>query len=113
MTEKQLHNRIAADYFIEVGQHELPTKAEEVRLFTAYAKARELETLANVENRSNDAKAFAAEKAAITGRIAEGYVRFVINQASRRTRDQDLLHDLICAGNVGLMEAIPKFDVTR
>jgi RNA polymerase sigma factor (sigma-70 family) len=107
------HDRIAMAYFTEVGQHDLPSKEEEVRLFTAYEKARDLWRLAEAEGRSEDAKAFNTEKAKITRCIAEGYVRFVIKQATRRTRDKDLLRELICAGNVGLMEAIPKFEVKR
>lgn len=106
-------DRIAADYFAEVGQYNLPSKAEEVQLFTEYAKNRSLEALAKEQGRSRDAEIFGKEKARVTKRIAEGYVRFVINQANRRTKDENLLRDLICSGNVGLMESIPKFDVNR
>lgn len=113
MDDRATTSRIATAYFTEVGQYDLPTREEEVRLFTAYAKARTLERLAAGEGRAADAARFAREKGSLAGRIAEGYVRFVIKQATRRTHDRELLLDLIGAGNVGLMEAIDRFEVER
>lgn len=113
MDEERLNDRISSAYFTEVGRFDLPTRDEEVRLFTAYAKARAAEARAAKRGLQDERARHGREKGALAGRIAEGYLRFVIKQARRRTRDQTLFKELISAGNVGLMEAVERFDVTR
>ena len=52
----------------------------------------------------------AAKRVKVGQRLAENYLRFVIGKARDRTRDKDLLMELISAGNEGIMTAVPKFD---
>ena len=39
-------------------------------------------------------------------------LRFVIRRAKKFTQDPDVLHTLISAGNIGLMQAVDRFDIS-
>lgn len=96
-TENTAHsNRVISTYFREVGLRQIPTPTEERQLFTAYQQCK-------------DPK----QQIVYRKKIAEGYLRFVIKEALKKTKDEELLQDLIAAGNLGLMVAIDKFDITR
>lgn len=53
------------------------------------------------------------KRARLKGIIAHGYLRFVIKAALKRSKDRQVLIDLIGEGNSGLLEAIDKFEVQR
>jgi len=134
MDKTDAHNRIAAVYFQEVGRYPLPTPDQEKALFQAYEEAirnskialrssvRAEKCLTNAstarkrtlwtERRDNAQSTYRGwEKARIhyEKTIPCGYLRFVIQEALRRTRDDNLLKELISAGNLGLMVAVKKF----
>jgi RNA polymerase sigma factor (sigma-70 family) len=88
--------RVVSDYFQEVGTHPIPTPAEEAALFRSYVQA--------VDDR---------ERTKLRHRIACGYLKFVIKRARSRTKNEELLQELIAEGNIGLLVAINKFDVER
>lgn len=106
-------NRIATDYFHEVGQYPLPTPDEERRLFRAYKKARDARDKAALKGDEPARLRHERERAALGQRIACGYLRFVIKQARHKTKDESMLQELISEGNVGLMTAIDRFDLTK
>lgn len=96
-----------ARYFDEVGQLSLPTKEEERAGFIEYrALTTTLETATDPVERGR----LERKKARLGGRLSTGYLRFVIGKARDRTRDEELLADLISAGNEGLMIAVEKYD---
>lgn len=96
-TENLSHsNRVISTYFREVGLRPIPTPTEERQLFTAYQQCKDEQ-----------------QQIKYRKKIAEGYLRFVIKEALKKTKDEELLLDLIAAGNLGLMVAIDKFDITR
>lgn len=130
-------DRIAANYFVEVGRKQQPTAKQEDALFTELLVARQqVRSTQNLLKREtsrykrlspgktrNEVDAACKTLQGTLGnwerkvrllenRIPEGYLRFVIKEARRRTRDEQLLKDLISAGNVGLMDAVMRFDVT-
>lgn len=45
--------------------------------------------------------------------LVQSHLRFVIAVARKRTRDPERLQDLIAAGNIGLLTAADKYDLTR
>ncbi len=130
-------DRIASNYFVEVGRKQQPTAKQEDALFTELLVARQqvsstqrtlkkerarFERLSPGKTR-NDVEAacetlqwtlnnWQRKVNQLENRIPEGYLRFVIKEARRRTRDEQLLKDLISAGNVGLMDAVKRFDAT-
>lgn len=53
------------------------------------------------------------KRARLKGEIALGYTRFVIQEALKRSKERPILSDLIGEGNIGLLEAIDKFEVAR
>ncbi len=106
-------DRTLALYFTEVGTYALPTKAEEVQYFKAYAAANKKATDAKQKGRSADERRAVKERDTLGQHIACWYLRFVIREAHRRTKDKVLLKELIGWGNVGLMKGIQKFDVKR
>jgi len=99
---------VASQYFLEVGRYALPTKEQERKLFQAYADARHK---SEHGRSSQDRNQGARELAKIGREIACGYLRFVIQQAGRKTSDATLLKDLIGQGNIGLMVGISHFDL--
>lgn len=84
-------------YFEEVSKLPLPTREQESQWFRRYKKL--------PEN--------SPERIALKKTIACGYLRFVIRQARGRTKDANLLCELIGEGHIGLMIAIDKFDAGR
>jgi RNA polymerase sigma factor (sigma-70 family) len=130
-------DRVALNYFNDVGQKKQPTAAEERALFRELSNARE--TRAKLDKRAEagekslrrgkivgPAREAAEQRVAelrrasaklvkriaeLEGRAAEGYVRFVIKQARRYTRDPQTLRDLIGEGNDGLLVAVKQFNV--
>lgn len=110
MAKSTSSNPLIDRYFKEASRYPLPTEAEEHANFTAYTKARDAARLAaSVADR----EALEKEAERLTHRIACGYLRFVVDQATKRTRKPELLLELIGEGNIGLMRAIKKFDPTR
>lgn len=96
-------------YFAEVGELALPEKGQARALFREYAVLR-----ASVEIETDPTRRaeLARRQGRVKGKIAEGYLRFVIKSARDLTRDRGtLLADLISAGNEGLMIAVDKFDL--
>lgn len=130
-------DRVATNYFNDVGKKKQPTAAEERALFRELSHAREtrskLDKRSEAEERGlrrgkipDSAREAAVQRAAelrrasekltkriaeLEGKAAEGYVRFVIKQARRYTRDPQTLRDLIGEGNDGLMVAVKQFNV--
>lgn len=87
----------------------MPARKEAKELFQEYAVLRrslDLET--DPTARISLTRKCAQKK----GKIAEGYLRYVIKSARGRTRDRDsLLADLISAGNEGVLIAIDKYSL--
>lgn len=103
-------NPLIDQYFKEVARHPLPTAKEEFANFTAYRAAR---VAAQLAAGVADREAKAQEVAKAAHKIAHGYLRFVVDTASKRTRSPELLLELIGEGNIGLMHAITKFEPER
>ena len=94
-------------YFDEISRLSLPTKEEERARFLEYrALTRKLETVTDPTERVR----ITSRRARLGGLIAQGYLRFVINKARDRTRDEEALSEYISAGNEGLMVAVMKYD---
>lgn len=130
-------DRLATNYFNEVGKKQQPTASEERALFgelsTARATKKKLDKRATTEANAllrgkykGTTRAEAVTRIAelrvasqklvkriaeLEGKAAEGYVRFVIKQARRYTKDPQVLRDLIGEGNDGLMVAVQQFNV--
>jgi len=83
-------------YFSDVKDLQNPSPDQEHKWFSQYEKMRE-----------------GPKRTALRGKIASGYLKFVIQQALKRTKDRQVLGDLINEGNAGLLEAIDKFEVER
>lgn len=92
-------DRSSSRYYQELRDCPPPGEARELELFTEYRDA----LLAN--NRRTAHR--------LRDEIARGYLRFVIKRARSRSRNPDRIADLIGAGNIGLLVAIEKFDVSR
>lgn len=45
--------------------------------------------------------------------LLKGHLRFVVTMARRRSKDPDRLQDLIAAGNLGLVKALDRYDLSR
>lgn len=130
-------DRVASNYFNDVGKKKQPTAAEERALFTELSLAREArsrlckrseseasalrkgrvkdtarqDTIARLAGMREAVDKVTKKIASLEARAAEGYVRFVIKQARRHTRDPQTLRDLIGEGNDGLMVAVKQFNV--
>lgn len=111
-------DRVATNYFNEVGKKDQATAAKARVIFTELALARESVVKLKKRLRTNNTPELreAIDKvtrriAALESKSAEGYVRFVIKEARRYTKDPQLLRDLIGEGNGGLMEAVKRFNV--
>lgn len=96
-------------YFAEVSTHALPTPQEAKKNFTRYAELKQKLYVASTDHAKHQIQ---TQMTALSGRIAKGYLRFVIGEARKRTRDAELLPDLISAGNEGLLCAIQKFELS-
>jgi RNA polymerase sigma factor (sigma-70 family) len=98
-------NRLIDSYFREVAKLTIPTAEQERALFLAYQQA--------ADRNPDEKKSDGPVAAKIKQQIAQGYLRFVIKHALGRTKDENLLLDLIAAGNEGLLVGIKKFDPER
>lgn len=97
-------------YFDEVSQRRLPTRKEERDGFTAYSQLRQAR---EAEINPVRARELTEKMSRLAAKLAEGYLRFVIGKARERTKDPQLLVDLIGAGNVGLMIAVSRFNAIQ
>jgi len=88
--------RTADTYFNDLAARPVPTRAQTRALFDEYTAARD-----------------PAKKLAVRQKIAEGFLRFVVKRANRRTKDPELLLELISEGNLGLLRAIELFEPER
>lgn len=130
-------DRVATNYFNEVGSKKQPTAAEERELFRELSTARETKVRLTKridatkrelkqQKLQGPARDMAEQRVAelhaacdkltkriaeLKGRAAEGYVRFVIKTARRYTKDPQALRDLIGEGNDGLMVAVEQFNI--
>ncbi len=120
----QREDRIASVYFLEVGRETQPTAAQERENFTNLLVARQsvesaekkLNKLPAGEKRrriESDLKVWKAKVTRLEQTIPRGYLRFVIKVARKYTRDEQLLRELVSAGNCGLMDAVYRFDVAH
>lgn len=106
-------------YLAEIGRHPLLTRPEEERLGLAIRAGREAsETLAQGGEIPNDERRrlrrVVAEAEAASERFVQANLRLVVSVAKRYTQASGLsLLDLIQEGNVGLMQAVERFDVRR
>lgn len=97
-------------HFREVGTYALPSKTQELELFTAYRGAR---TRAELSPSFVTRESATKEYQDIAKEIACGYLRFVIRQARRKAHEDWVFADLISAGYEGLMHAITLFEPER
>lgn len=107
-------------YLAEIGRHPLLTRAEEETLGLAVRDGREAsETLERLPDDASDAerrrlRAQVAEGDAAAQRFVQANLRLVVSVAKRYTQASGLsLLDLVQEGNVGLMQAVERFDVRR
>lgn len=119
----QREDRIASAYFLEVGREVQPTAAQEKQNFTELLVARQnaeqaeksLKRIRPGDQRrrvESNLRVWRAKIARLEQEIPKGYLRFVIKVARKYTRDEQLLKELVGAGNCGLMDAVYRFDVT-
>jgi len=92
---KEAPSRSLLAYFDEVRRLPLYSPVQERKLFTRYSQA---------DN---------AEKAVLAKKISLGYLRFVIRLARAQSSDTETLGELICAGNLGLMYSIPRYELSK
>lgn len=97
-------------HFREVGTYDLPSKARELELFTAYRKAK---TKSELSPSYSEREIASKEYQEIAKTIACGYLRFVIRQARRKSHEDWVFSDLISAGYEGLLHAITLFEPER
>ncbi len=119
----QREDRIASVYFLEVGREAQPTAAQERENFTGLLVARQsvekaekkLKRLSGEARRriESDLKVWKAKVTHLEQAIPRGYLRFVIKVARKYTKDEQLLRELVSAGNCGLMDAVYRFDVAH
>lgn len=85
--------RISATYYAEISRTpSVDDPEDEKRMLRAWQKR-------------GDVKARDA--------IVSTHLRFVVKQAHKRTKDPEAVKDYIAAGNLGLLKAADKFDVSR
>jgi RNA polymerase primary sigma factor len=97
-----------AAYLQTIGQHPLLSPEEEYTLGTAIQAIREISLDAPEAQR----KQLIANGTAAQHRLAECNLRLVVNIAKRYEHRGVPLLDLIQEGNVGLLRAVERFDVT-
>ncbi len=94
-------------YLREIGRVPLLTASEEVHLAQIMERGK-AEQLKRVPNRKYLDEANAAQR-----RLTEANLRLVVSIAKKYVGHGISLLDLIQEGNIGLMRAVEKFDVTR
>lgn len=100
------------DYYNDVQKYDLLSESEERELFK---ELRYNEGIMKMASEANDAMLYSeceAEATAIRTKIANANLRFVISIARVYATNSDI-SDLISEGNIGLMEAIDKFDIEK
>lgn len=113
-------DRVAVAYYREVGRLVQPTPESERKAFAEYAavklRVREefrakfpLEDEKAIESRVVNHRHVVPLKQ----KLANGYVKFVIGHAGKKSKNREMIQELISEGNIGLMVAIDKFDPTR
>ncbi len=107
-------------YLAEIGRHALLTRGEEERLGLAIRAGREAsERLAGAGHDPSDAERRKLRRDVVKGeaaseRFVQANLRLVVSVAKRYTQTSGLsLLDLVQEGNVGLMQAVERFDVRR
>src|SRR5258708_7954830 len=86
-------NHSLARYYVEVGRTNPINDAEEERKLIQRWQKNKDQTAREILVKSN--------------------LRFVVKMARKRTRNPEKLEDLIAAGNIGLLEAIDRYDLGR
>ncbi len=89
----QALNRSISRYYQEIGRTNPVGGAEEER------------QLIHRWQKNQDAKA--------RDTLLKGHLRFVVKMARKRSRNPDQLQDLIAAGNLGLVKALDRYDLTH
>lgn len=123
MRDSQGDDRVASAYYREVGQHANPTPDGERQGFMDYVLAKDAarKRLSKVMPRRSKEDRERIERAvcndprvvAIKQRLACGYLKFVVGRAGHKSKNAELVAELIAEGNIGLMVAIDKFDPMR
>lgn len=113
-------DRIAENYFVEVGREKQPSAEEEKAIFTRIMVARsEVQRLTKKASRGgggncrSELARWEAELKTLEASAVTGYVKFVVKKARKYTKNPDLLREVIGYGNLGLMDAMLRYDVTR
>ncbi len=97
-------------YFLEVRRYNLPPKKLARQKFEQYHVLKQELQLTVDRQRQQQLRAQIQKLAQELGTY---YLRFVIKKARERSSDEELLRDLISAGNEGLMIAVNRFDPSR
>lgn len=123
MRDSQGDDRVASAYYREVGRHPNPTPEGERKAFMEYVEAKDgarkrlaktLPHKSKVERERLERAVCADSKVTtIKQRIACGYLKFVVGRAGHKSKNPELVAELIAEGNIGLMVAIDKFDPYR
>lgn len=79
-----------------------------IRGFDVISAEEELELFSTMKNSTNEAEAEAARK-----KLIESHQKFVFSVAKKYANAQMPVLDLVDEGNIGLMEAVDKFDATK
>lgn len=86
-------SRISATYYAEIARTQsVDDPEEEKRLLRAWQRR--------------------GDRAA-RDKVIQTHLRFVVKQAHKRTKNPEVVGDYIAAGNLGLLKAADKFDVSR
>lgn len=123
MRDSTGEDRVAGAYYREVGRHPNPTPDGERRAFLDYVAAKHkvrTRLMKTLPHRTKEQRA-ALEKVVcndpnvvpLKKKIACGYLKFVIGAAGKKTKNPELIAELIAEGNIGLMMAIDKFEPER
>jgi RNA polymerase sigma factor (sigma-70 family) len=123
MRDSTGEDRVASAYYREVGRHPTPTPDGERKMFREYdrlkAAARKRLKETHPHRTKEERKALEqlvcrdASLVPLKQKIACGYLKFVIGYAGKKTKNPELITELISEGNNGLMVAIDKFEPRR
>jgi len=90
--EKSGVSRSMSQYYSEVGKTEIISREEERELIEQWKFHKD---------------------GAARDKLINSHLRFVVSVARKRTKDEQLLQDLIAAGNIGLLVALDRYDLNR